>query len=100
MFKCWTMLINNNGVKLFIEKLQVRVNISGQDILSIACFNAVRPPVQALFEREYLMFWVLVCSKVLLVLQRRNVHSLRLCRKFVPRNVGPLVVGGGLCAQQ
>ena len=46
------------------------------------------------------MFWVLVYSKVLLGLQRRSVHNLRLCHRLVPRNVGPLVVGGGLCAQQ
>ena len=25
---------------------------------------------------------------------------MRLCHRLVPRNVGPLVVGGGLCAQQ
>ena len=49
-----------------IEKVQVRVKISGQYSLSTACFSAVMPPVQALFERERLQCWVLVCSKVLL----------------------------------
>ena len=43
---------------MFIEKEQVRVKISGQDILSTACFSAVKPPVQALLEREHLLFWV------------------------------------------
>ena len=84
---------------MFIEKVQVRVKISGQYILTTACFSYVKPPVQALLEREHLLFWVLICSKVLLGLQRRSVHSLRLCHRLVPRNVGPLVVGGGLCAQ-
>ena len=49
---------------MFIEKEQVRVKISGQDILSTACFSAVKPPVQAALEREHLLFWVLVCSFV------------------------------------
>ena len=32
--------------------------------------------------------------------QRRSVHSIRLClcHRLVPRNIGRLVVGGGLCA--
>ena len=29
MFKCWTMLVNNNGVEMFIEKVQMLVKISG-----------------------------------------------------------------------
>jgi hypothetical protein len=31
--------------------------------------------------------------------QRRSVHSIRPCHRLVPRNIGRLVVGGGLCAQ-
>ena len=73
----------------------MRVNISGHDT---ACFSAVKPPIQTLLEREHLLFWVLVCSKVLYGLQRRSVHNL--WHRLVPRNDGPLVVGGGLCAQQ
>ena len=69
---------SNNGVEMFIENVQVRV----------------KSPVQALHEREHLQFWVLVCTKVILGLQRRSVHSLRLClcHMLVPRNVGRLVV--------
>ena len=90
-----SLIINNNGVKMLCG-----VKISGEDILCTSCFSAVKHPVQALLERMHLLFWVLVCSKVLLGLQRWSVHSLRLCHRFVPRNVGPLVVGGGLSAQQ
>ena len=34
---------------MFIEKVQVRVKISGEDILNTACFSAAKPPVQVLF---------------------------------------------------
>ena len=51
---------------MFIEKVYVRVKISGQDSLSSACFSAVKPPVQVLLVREHLLFWVFVCSKILL----------------------------------
>ena len=34
----------NNGVEMFIEKVQVRVKISCHDTLSTACFSAVKPP--------------------------------------------------------
>ena len=74
IFKFWTMLINNNGVEMFIEKVQVRVIISGQDILSTAYFNAVKPNKEGL--------------------QRRSVHCMMLRHRLVPMNVGPLVVGG------
>ena len=58
--------------------------------------------MQALLESEHLLFWVLVCSEVLLGLQRRSVHSLRLClcHRLKARNVGRAVVGDGLCALQ
>ena len=56
--------------------------------------------LQALHEREHLLFWLLVYSKVRLRLQRRSVRSLRLCHRVVPGNVGPLIVRGDLCAQQ
>ena len=85
---------------MFIEKVQFRVEINGQDILSTACFRAVKDPVQVQLEREHLLFWVLVCFKIIFGLQRRSVHNVRLCHRLVPRNVGPLVVGDGLCAQQ
>ena len=42
--------------------------------------------------REHLLFWLLVYSKVLLGLPR--------CHILVPGNVGPLVVGVGLCTRQ
>ena len=56
--------------------------------------------LQALLERVNFLFWLLVCSNVLLGLPRRSVHSIRLCHILVPGNVGPLVVGGGLCNRQ
>ena len=81
-----------------IEKVQVRVKIGGHDTLPVCV--SVLSSLQALLEREHLLFWLLVCSKVLMVLQRRSVQSLRLCHTLVPRNVGLLIVGCGLCAQQ
>ena len=48
--------------------------------------------LQALLVREHLLFWLLVYSNVLLGLPR--------CHILVPGNVGPLVVGVGLCTRQ
>ena len=75
------LIVNNNGVDMLIEKckcwLKSTVTIR---YARTACFRAVKLPGTAWpwkpLKREHLLFWLLVCSKVQLWLQRRSVRSL------------------------
>ena len=44
--QCW-LIINNNDVEVFMQKVQVQVKSCGHETLSTACFIAINPPETA-----------------------------------------------------
>ena len=86
-----------------LKKVQGRFKISGHDAFKhfyAQCSEDYRYCLKASGKgTEHLLLCLLVYSKVLLWLQRRSVHNIRLCHRLASRIVRPLVIRGALCAQ-